>query len=50
MSWEYRIKTVVPGRDDEEALLNDFGKAGWELITVIVEPYYRRLYFKRPAT
>ena len=40
MKWEYRIAPIRPSRSSEgdpggEEVLNNFGKEGWELVSVI---------------
>ncbi len=34
MKWEYRIISATGCLDEDQ--LNDFGKGGWELVTIIV--------------
>ena len=51
MRWEYDFADSNWFKD-EEVLLNQRGKKGWELVSVVRfnEDGFNRFYFKRPAT
>ena len=35
MAWEYRIVTSSGEDEDDEAILNELGAEGWELVTAL---------------
>lgn len=35
MAWEYRIVTSTGEDEDDEAILNELGDEGWELVTAL---------------
>lgn len=50
MKWEYKILHVEEFLDiaEWESFLNDMGKHGWELVTILEYGTIQDLYFKRP--
>jgi hypothetical protein len=51
-AWEYEVYELPAGRSDDQirAILNGFGEAGWELVSVLQGPTGEQhvAYLKRP--
>ena len=47
--WEYAVEDIDPYHDGTEQLDN-WGKDGWELISVVALARTLRFYLKRPLT
>ena len=47
-SWEYRVLDAPGDGAAVEAMLNELGQDGWELIATQTTGVLFRLYFKRP--
>jgi hypothetical protein len=47
MRFEFRVIALKGAAKDEEACLNLYGLAGWELAAVIPYPYERIAYLQR---
>jgi hypothetical protein len=51
MTWKYKVIHLGSGDDaEDESLLNDLGKDGWELVSVQWGPdddYYLRAFLKK---
>jgi len=45
-TWQYKVTDIHP-EADLESVMNDWGRGGWELVAVTIEPGSRKLYFKR---
>ena len=49
MQWEYRVRTY-DGEINTERALADFGKEGWELVSVVSQFESFVVFLKRPKS
>lgn len=48
MRWEYTV-VIINGNPDREDVMNEYGRAGWELVHYDLEDGRCELVFKRPV-